>query len=249
MLAYHSVGDDAGRPFARWQLSRRLLEDQLAAVTEAGVRLTALTPALASRDVATVGLTVDDGFADFLDALPVIERYARSATLYVPSGLVGGRARWLVTEGEDHRRLMSWDDLAALPDEIEIGSHSRTHPALDVLPPVELAAEVAGSKTELEQRLGRSVGTFAYPFGFHDARARRAVRSAGYGSACEVGYRRHHRGRSPLAVSRLLVTPGTTPEQLVRLVTGRAVQLRRLTRPARPLYRQVRWQRARGAVR
>ena len=248
MFAYNSVGDDAGRPFACWQVSRGLLEDQLAAVSEARVAFRTLTLAVSCQDPTTVGLTVDDGFADLLDALPITQRYARSATLYVPSGLVGGGARWLVTEREDHRRLLSWDDLAALPDGIEIDSHSRTHPAVDVLPPVELAAEVAGSRTELEQRLGRPVGTFTYPFGFHDTRVRRAVRVAGYSSAGEVGYRRHRRGRSTLTLSRLLVTPGTTPEQLVRLVTGRAVQLRRLTRPARPLHRQVRRRRARGVV-
>jgi peptidoglycan/xylan/chitin deacetylase (PgdA/CDA1 family) len=240
VLAYHSVGTDAGPAFTRWQVPPGLLEEQLSAVEGAGFHLRGLSSLLADGDPRCVGLTFDDGYADFLDALPVIQRHARSVTLYVPTALLGGRAQWLTSEGEGDRRLLSWDDVADLPGMLEVGSHSRTHRALDLASAAELEAEVAGSRRDLEQHLGHAVRTFAYPFGFHDARVREAVSAAGYQSACEVGYRRHRLESTPLRVSRLLVTPSISPERLTHLVTGRARQIRQVTRWARPLHRRIR---------
>ncbi len=245
MLAYHSVGTDARPAFRRWQVSASLLDEQFSALTGAGLSLHSVSTVLGGTDPAAVAFSFDDGFADFLTALPVVERHARSATLYVPTGLLGSAARWLAPEGEDRRRLLTWEQLRDLPDSVQVGSHSRTHLPLDAVTAPVLEAEVTGSRHDLEDRLGRAAQSFAYPFGFHDRRVRSAVRAAGYGSACEVGYRRHRRDRPPLAVSRLLVTSRVSPDDLLRLVTGRARQVRSLSRPARPLHRAIRRARTR----
>jgi len=61
---------------------------------------------------------------------------------------------------------MTWDELRQLdPALVEIGAHTRTHPILSHCDPERATREIAGSKTEIENRLGREVRSFCYPNG------------------------------------------------------------------------------------
>jgi peptidoglycan/xylan/chitin deacetylase (PgdA/CDA1 family) len=72
--------------------------------------------------------------------------------------------------------LMSWADLAGVdPGLINVGSHTMTHCNLPPLNPVELEAELEGSRAALELRLGRPVHDFCYPDGKHSDVVVRAV--------------------------------------------------------------------------
>ncbi len=63
-------------------------------------------------------------------------------------------------------QIMSKQDVINLPDCIEIGSHTRTHPILDTIEDKSfLEDEIAGSKRILENLLERPVSTFCYPNG------------------------------------------------------------------------------------
>lgn len=87
--------------------------------------------------------------------------------------------------------LMTWDDARALAAAgMEIGSHTRTHRVLYTVPPAELAVELAGSRADIAQALGRPVRAISYPVGRSLRRMPgllRAVREAGYrvGFTCE----------------------------------------------------------------
>lgn len=77
-------------------------------------------------------------------------------------------------------------ELAALPG-VEIGAHTRHHPILAACELDEARAEIAGSRADLEQWLGKEVRLFAYPNG-HEGRdftTRDAglVREAGFSHA------------------------------------------------------------------
>lgn len=64
--------------------------------------------------------------------------------------------------------LMDWDQLRSLQASglIEIGSHTRHHYRLvEELPPAILYDEIVGSRTQLEERLGKPVKLFCYPNG------------------------------------------------------------------------------------
>jgi peptidoglycan/xylan/chitin deacetylase (PgdA/CDA1 family) len=67
---------------------------------------------------------------------------------------------------------------------MEIGCHTRSHPALPELTSTGMAEEIAGSRKELEEGLGEPVRTFAYPFGRLDAATTMAVDQAGFTAAC-----------------------------------------------------------------
>jgi peptidoglycan/xylan/chitin deacetylase (PgdA/CDA1 family) len=48
---------------------------------------------------------------------------------------------------------------------VEVGAHTATHPRLSSLSAAEQQSEIQASKTRLEEVLGHSIRSFAYPFG------------------------------------------------------------------------------------
>ena len=83
--------------------------------------------------------------------------------------------------------MLSWDQLNQLASAgVEIGAHTRTHPMLVESSDDQLSQEVRGSKEDIEQRLGRSPDTFAFPFGEYNAKVLGVVSETGYEAACTV---------------------------------------------------------------
>lgn len=84
-------------------------------------------------------------------------------------------------EAADGMRPLSWEMLVEMSRAgIVIGSHTRTHALLTNEIGPKIREEVAGSRADLESRLGIDVRHFAYPCGKFDLRALAAVASAGY---------------------------------------------------------------------
>lgn len=82
---------------------------------------------------------------------------------------------------------MSWDQARALnPALIEVGAHTCNHPLLSRCSTDLQREEIAGSKKEIEARLGRPVEAFCYPNGMPDDctdTTVRLVREAGFSNA------------------------------------------------------------------
>jgi peptidoglycan/xylan/chitin deacetylase (PgdA/CDA1 family) len=94
------------------------------------------------------------------------------------------------TPRSTHRSL-SRDELLLLAQGglVEIGCHTVTHPALSTLAPTSQEEEIRQSKACLEEVLGRSVASFAYPYGRscdYTQRTVSLVREAGFNCACST---------------------------------------------------------------
>jgi peptidoglycan/xylan/chitin deacetylase (PgdA/CDA1 family) len=172
-----------------------------------------------------VVITFDDGYADFhRHALGVLDEFGFAATLFVTTG-------WLADAGADAagrplERMLSWHQLhEAVEHGVEIGGHSHSHPELDQLTDGRLRDELTRNKELLENRLGRVITTMAYPYGYSSARVRRAVRAAGYHSACAVGNDLAAGRHDVLAVPRLTVRSSTSLELFGRVAEGQGVPL------------------------
>ena len=77
--------------------------------------------------------------------------------------------------------MMSAEEVSELAaHDIEIGSHTCTHPKLTRLSDEEARTEVLGSRHELTKILGAAPSTFAYPYGAFSPRIESFVREAGY---------------------------------------------------------------------
>jgi peptidoglycan/xylan/chitin deacetylase (PgdA/CDA1 family) len=221
VLLYHSIATVTTPTFAKLTVDPVLFDEHLAALREQRVEVIPFSqvPAALAAGRRAVAITIDDGLADVTDsAIPALRSYGLPATLFVPTAFVGGRANWL--PGEDGLRpMLSWSAIAELARAgFEIGSHSKRHLAADINSPEAVRRDVAESRTDLQQQLGCAVSSFAYPFGYHAACARRAVREAGFTQACIVGDLPAQPGDCHWALPRLQVGPGTNPEVLLTMV-------------------------------
>jgi len=133
-----------------------------------------------------VGLTFDDGYADFVtEALPLLTRFGFTATVFVLAGRLGGDNAW--DRPGPHKALMGAGDVRLAADAgMEIGSHGLLHRPLPETADADLADEVGASRELLAALSGQAVPGFCYPYGRAGAREVDAVRAAGYGYACAV---------------------------------------------------------------
>lgn len=170
----------------------------------------------------SVVLTFDDGCRCFRDhAFPELERRGMTATLFAVSGELGGTNSWDRAAGERREDLLDAADLRRLAAAgIEIGSHGRHHRDLPACSDAELRDELAGSRADLESLLAAPVRTFCYPFGRLDARARDAVRAAGYLAAVGIHGHPGARPRDLFALPRMIVNPGDSRFELGLKASG-----------------------------
>ena len=230
VLSYHSIAADTTPAFAALTVDPSLFAEHMEALHEQNLDVIPfgeVPDALAARRSA-VAISIDDGLADAAEnACPVLARLGMTATLFVPTAYVGGSSAWM--RGEDaNRPMLSWATVDSLAEEgFEIASHGRLHAAADRNPAELIERDARASRLELEDRLGRAVTSFAYPFGYHSASGRRAVRAAGYRQACAVGDLPARPGDDRWALPRLQVWADTTPEALVAMVTWRPLLPRR----------------------
>lgn len=190
--------------------------------------VTEFVQAMARRGAALpprpILLTFDDGYADFyIAALPALRRHGFTATLYVTTGYVGGTSRWLHAKEDTSRPMLTWTQLAEINARgIECGAHSHTHPPLDMLPLDAVHEEIVRSKLLLEEHLGQSVSSFAYPFGYYSERVQQIVQATGCTSACAVRLAMSSLDDNPYALARLAIRPDTSVLALATaLSTGR----------------------------
>jgi peptidoglycan/xylan/chitin deacetylase (PgdA/CDA1 family) len=176
VLGYHRVSDHGGH----LAVSPEAFAQQMAALDEVRDELPVMTLhealdrlADGTAPMQSVVVTFDDAWSDMHEnALEALVERSIPATLYVPTAFLG-QPGYLT-------RVQLLDLMQA---GIEIGAHSRTHPDLRASSDAALDDEITGSRSELEDLLGREVDTFAYPFGLHDDRVVRAVAQAGFRSA------------------------------------------------------------------
>lgn len=231
ILMYHSISESANSTFKPFTVPPMLFADHMAYLHQHGYTPITVTqlihartqegPALPARSVV---LTFDDGFADFFtEALPVLQRYGFTATLYVVTAFMNGTSRWLQREGEATRLILTWDQLTEISlSGIECGGHTHCHRQLDILPHAVAQDEIVRCKGLLEDHLGQDVLSFAYPHGYHSAAIQRLVREAGYTSACAVKYEMNSEPADPFALARLFVSADTSVDTLAVLLTKRS---------------------------
>jgi peptidoglycan/xylan/chitin deacetylase (PgdA/CDA1 family) len=219
VLLYHSVNDHPRRVDRRFAVSPADFAAHAAAVKASGrvaLRVTELAEGLRGERALpgrAVAITFDDGYADTHAAVETLLGRELSSTVYVTTGEVGARDRLAPSQ---------LADLAQLPS-VEVGAHAVRHRRLDELDDRELADEVGTSKAELEDLTQGPVGSFSYPHGAYDRRARDAVIAAGYGSAVAVKNAVSHPGDDPFAIARWTVTWSTPASRIAEVLEGEHV--------------------------
>lgn len=189
VFMYHAVTERAADPGLCISVER--FESQMSYLKLRGLRGVSMQELRRSKSGSArnlVGLTFDDGYQNFLDnALPVLESFGFSATVFAVTGMLGEQNRWVDDDTDPPPRmdLLGPEGLRELVERgVEVGSHTMTHPRLGEIEPVRLDEEVTDSRGVLREILGTPVEGFCYPYGSLNEASAQAVRKAGYAYAC-----------------------------------------------------------------
>ena len=214
VLMYHSVSPYSSDPYLV-TVSPARFRQQMAWLRARGLRGVGVAELLAARAAdgarGLVGLTFDDGYADFMHyALPVLARYGFAATVFPLAARLGGVNTW--DPAGPRKPLMTAHQVRhAAEAGMEIGSHGLRHMSLPSASGAALTAELENSRAVLQAASGQPVAGFCYPYGDADMRVVAAVRTAGYSYGCAI-WRGEH--TSQHALPRTYVGDADSPKRL-----------------------------------
>jgi peptidoglycan/xylan/chitin deacetylase (PgdA/CDA1 family) len=194
ILAHHRVNPAPRGPLS---VTTSDFRSQLLYLLERGYRNVSLEDIANGLEKArllerTFALTFDDGYRDnYLHAMPILEELRLKATVFVTVNCVDTDHLY---PWDAERAVVEWggpreEDLSVTWDQIHhmersgifrIGSHTLSHPRLATVDGNLARQEISASKHVLEERLGRPVRLFCYPYGNLNREVVSMVRDAGY---------------------------------------------------------------------
>ncbi|WMC10332.1 polysaccharide deacetylase family protein [Oceanimonas pelagia] len=172
-------------------------------------------------------ITVDDGYKDNFDLLfPLLKKYGFKAVIYAVTG--ESFNRWDVENPDNPEKtveLMTPDQIKEMAASglVEFGGHTLTHPKLDRLDREQQHAEIAGNKAQLEQLLGHSLHSFAYPYGIHNNDSKQLAKELGYPFAVATNSGPLAMHEDPWQIRRIAIFPRTDAFGLWRKIKGNYV--------------------------
>ncbi len=226
ILTYHSI-DESGSVIStspkRFRRQMRLLRESSCQV----IPLQNIVAALREhRDLPAnaLAITFDDGFESLYDcAFPVLQDYGFPATVFLVTAFCGRPSPWNSrTRKLGAAALATWDQIAEMAcGGIDIGSHTVTHPDLTRLQPEEAETEIRSSRRMIEDRLGRLVSSFAYPFGRSNAGIRALVERE-YRCACSARLGMVDQASTPYLLKRIEMYYFSSDARFESLIRGEA---------------------------
>jgi peptidoglycan/xylan/chitin deacetylase (PgdA/CDA1 family) len=212
ILCYHNIGPSPpGTRFGLLHTNPDRFERQLWTLRRLGLRGVAVQEGLRhlaeSARCNLVMLTFDDGYVDTLTvALPLLKKYAFTATCYVVSDSIGAYNHWDAEYLQERKPLMNLGQIQQwLGAGMELGSHSRSHPRLPELDAAAAGGEIDGSREALRAMFGVPVEHFSYPYGSFNDSTIELVKRAGYRSAVSVAPGLAGGSDDPYSLPRILV--------------------------------------------
>lgn len=169
VLMYHSISENRSgnvHPYYEQHTTPDMFEKQMRFLYENNYKVISLEDiynvAHENPDVNSkyVVITFDDGYKDvFHSAFPVMKKYDFTATVFLAVDYVGKTL--------NDKDCLNWSEIERLGAQgIRFGSHTLSHAQLIELDDNQLRWELEESKRILENRLGKPVYAFAYPYAF-----------------------------------------------------------------------------------
>jgi peptidoglycan/xylan/chitin deacetylase (PgdA/CDA1 family)/UDP-N-acetylglucosamine:LPS N-acetylglucosamine transferase len=172
-------------------------------------------------------ITVDDGYQDnYTLMLPLLKKYNMKAVVYAVTGETFNRWDVENTDNPDTSvSLMSAIEIKAMHDSghIEIGGHTMTHPKLDTLTEQQQLDEISLNKQQLEQIIGESLISFAYPYGIHNQASKEIAKNLDYSFAVATDNGPLAMHQDLFQIRRIAIFPRTDVFGLWRKIRGNYV--------------------------
>jgi len=217
VLMYHRIMPRAlaGDSLPSLVVAPQLFAAQLAALQAAGWRT--ITLAQLATDLGagvrppprTFVITIDDGHSDgFTYALPLLLRYGDVATYFIVTGRLGEPGN---LTSDQVRQLAAAG--------MEIGDHTVSHVDLPSRPLAIAQEQITTAAETIRQLTGQRPTSLAYPYGSVNRSVVDLVRRAGFSMAVTTRECAYESSANALVVPRVRVGPGTTPGQLVGMLS------------------------------
>lgn len=199
ILAYHQIVQ--GQPANIHAVTATVFAAQMAWLKQGGYHIVTIEEyadrlrAGQKPEPRSIALTFDDGYRDnYTEALPILSEYAFPATIFLVTAYVGGQRGWGQDPGQGEP-LLTWSEVQAMQSQgINFGAHTCTHPDLAGIPLDQASKEIADPRPLLEERLGRPILSFCYPYSSVNPQLKALVQASGYRVACS--YRPHYVGHA-----------------------------------------------------
>jgi len=202
IITYHSL-DDSGSSIS---ISSALFRAHLDALISSSLKVVPLAGVL--DNPGCIAITFDDGYRNFLKvAAPLLNEYRIPATVFVVSGYCGRYNEWRSgVKNLPRLEMLSWAEVREISQAgFAIGAHTVNHPNLTTLPAADVARELRGCRSDIEDRIGLPVDTLAYPYGATSA------------AVCEMAKQEF---RLACGVRPQFVGPASDPFDLPRIDAG-----------------------------
>jgi peptidoglycan/xylan/chitin deacetylase (PgdA/CDA1 family) len=130
-------------------------------------------------------VTFDDGYANNYEiAYPILKELGLKGNIFLVYETIDTHNAWHDPKSEAWLPMLTWAQVKEMQDSgvIEMGSHTMRHRNLHSIPIDQVRWELTESKKRLEEKLGREMVGFAYPYGAgaYVPEVRKAAREAGY---------------------------------------------------------------------
>lgn len=191
ILMYHHLKDlpaNATELDLTWTVAPRNFQAQMEWLAQRNYHTITMTELNAYLKVRTplptkpIVISFDDGWVDdYSVAFPELKKNNFIGTFFVYTQPLGYS-----------QLTLNWDQVKEMSVAgMDFQGHTITHPHLPQLSPDSAMREIADAKKTLESRLGKSIVTFAYPFGEYNSVVLELVKRAGFDSAVTIdpGYR------------------------------------------------------------
>jgi peptidoglycan/xylan/chitin deacetylase (PgdA/CDA1 family)/2-polyprenyl-3-methyl-5-hydroxy-6-metoxy-1,4-benzoquinol methylase len=214
ILTYHRIADDGPDSLRTYRVLPRDFESQLAWLRDNG--FSAVTLAML-RQAAWEGgrlpdrpimITFDDGYRDvLLNALPALQRYGFSGTVFVVTDAVGTVATWDEPHGQP-ARLLDWHEMRIMREAgISFAAHGAAHAPYTGFTLGELIADATRAAETLRRELGDPCDALAYAYGAYDESVSRILFDNNYRLGFTCDERHWRRADKVLQIPRIAV-PG-----------------------------------------
>ncbi len=212
VLGYHQFTGPSKKSKNIYVMSQDVFETEMQFLKENGYHVVSLEDLLhflkheISLPTQSVAITIDDGYKSVVTyAAPVLKNHGYPWTFFVYTDFIGTSSQ-----------SASWQDLLNLQaDGVDIECHSKDHPFLNHKngkTPEQydqwLTDEIVVSKSILEQKLGKPIHFFAYPYGAYNQEVQTKIIDAGYDGIFTVANNPVYSTTSPFSIGRYVITKG-----------------------------------------
>ena len=189
VLAYHAIGEcpNSERPHNCVCVSTETFAKQMEFLANSRqvVSLEDLVEGRFSERRPAVAITFDDGYRNVIvNAVPILNRYGFTATIFVPTKWIGQKNFWDVDTNCFPLEIADEDELRAVSMlGIAVESHGHAHIDLEQADSLTVAEDLQMSANRLREIFGRDSRHLAYPYGRQSPATWASAAAAGFSYA------------------------------------------------------------------